>query len=87
MGKGAGRPFALARCWEINDRPPWGPGPAPVPYGVKDLVAARPLAEPLAVVRCVTYGCPKDRLKMYDRGGTTAPHKMLSIMWEQLEGF
>jgi len=41
-----------------------GPDPVTVPHGVKDLKAARPLAEPLAVVRCVTYGCPKDTMKV-----------------------
>jgi len=50
-GKGAGRPFAVARCWEINDRPHSGTGPRHGPSWGKDLVAARPLAEPLAVVR------------------------------------
>lgn len=62
-GEGAGRPFAVVRTWEINDRPHSGTGPRHGPSWGKDLIAARPLAEPLAVVRCVTYSCPKDSIK------------------------
>ena len=61
--KGLEGPLRSLEHGKLTIGPIPGPDPVTVPHGVKDLKAARPLAEPLAVVRRVTYSCPMDSIK------------------------